>query len=100
MDPESVRHALAPLAALMIVAVSVVLVLRGPLGRALARRIEGSRAADHDASQRLEEVEARLQSLELTQERMLELEERLDFAERLLARDKEPLRVGRPEVES
>ena len=100
MDPESFRHSIAPLAALLVVAVSVILVLRGPLGRALARRIEGSRAADHDAAQRLEEVEARLQSLELTQERMLELEERLDFAERLLAREKEPLRMGKPGAES
>lgn len=100
MPPDILAHFIGPLAALLVVATSVVLVLRGPLGRALARRIEGSRSPDHDAILRLEEVEARLQALELTQERMLELEERLDFAERLLAREKDPLRVGPPRGES
>ncbi|HEV8123389.1 MAG TPA: hypothetical protein VGP80_04050 [Gemmatimonadales bacterium] len=100
MDPHILENVFAPLFALVLVAVSGVLVLRGPLGRALAKRIEGSKAADHDTAQRLEEVEARLQTLELTQERMLELEERLDFAERLLAREKDPVRLGRPGAES
>jgi hypothetical protein len=100
MDPHILANVFAPLAALVLVAVSGVLVLRGPLGRALAKRIEGTKAADHETVQRLEEVESRLQSLELTQERMLELEERLDFAERMLARDKEPLRMGKPGAES
>lgn len=85
MSPEIV-NTLAPMTVLVAVAVALVLVLRGPLGRALARCIEGTRAADADANQRLEDVEARLQTLEMTQKRMLELEERLDFAERLLAR--------------
>ena len=78
---------LAPLIAVITVAASFVLVLRGPLGKALARRIEGSRM-DEDAAERLSEVETRLMALEGAQERILELEERLDFAERLLARDK------------
>ncbi|MEP7324880.1 MAG: hypothetical protein ABI836_02935 [Gemmatimonadota bacterium] len=100
MDPHLISNVFAPMAALVLIAVSAVLVLRGPLGRALARRIEGSRFQDHDTAQRLEEAEARLQSLELTQERMLELEERLDFAERLLAREKDSPRIGRTGVES
>jgi hypothetical protein len=86
MQPDIIAHLVGPLAALLVVATSIVLVLRGPLGRALARRIEGSRATDTESVRRLDEVEARLQTVELTQERMLELEERLDFAERLLAR--------------
>lgn len=100
MPPDIVAHTVAPLLAMVIVGVSVVLVFRGPLGRAIARRIEGSRSADQDLVQRLEEAEARLQSLELTQERMLELEERLDFTERLLAREKDASRIARPGVES
>jgi len=100
MDREILQNVFAPLAAMILFVVSVGLVLKGPLGRALAKRIEGSRAADHDTVQRLEEVEARLQTLELTQERMLELEERLDFAERLLAREKDPARLGHPGAES
>jgi hypothetical protein len=100
MDREILQNVFAPLAAMVLFVVSVALVLKGPLGRALAKRIEGSRAADHDTAQRLEEVEARLQTLELTQERMLELEERLDFAERLLAREMDTPRLGRTGAES
>ena len=100
MSPETLQNVFAPLAGMVIFAVSVVLIFRGPLGRAVARRIEGSRAGDHETVQRLEEVEARLQTLELTQERMLELEERLDFAERMLAREKDAPRLGKTGVES
>lgn len=55
------------------------MVLRGPLGRALARRLDGgarSASGDGDEAARLRVVESRL----------LELEERLDFTERLLTR--------------
>lgn len=52
-----------------------------PLVRAIARRIEGrpSSAAE------LEELRTRLHEVELQAARVPELEERLDFAERLLA---------------
>lgn len=47
------------------------------------------------AAERLEDVEQRLSELELSQARVAELEERLDFAERLLARvPSEPARLG------
>lgn len=39
--------------------------------------------------ERMEELEYRVADLESTQQRVLELEERLDFAERLLARQRE-----------
>ena len=91
--------AVAPMVIFVVLALSAAgtLILRGPLGRALAKRIEGTKSADEETVQRQEEVEARLQSLELIQERILELEERLDFAERLLAgqRSSEPLPQGR-----
>ena len=99
MQPDLIAHLIGPLAALLVVATSVVLVLRGPLGRALAKRIEGNRV-DPDTLQRLEEAESRLQAVELTQERLLELEERLDFAERLLARESQAPRVGHPGAEA
>lgn len=54
-------------------------VLRGPVGRALARRIE---ADGPDASV----VEQQHVELEDLRGRVLELEERLDFTERMLAR--------------
>jgi hypothetical protein len=50
----------------------------GPIGRALARRIEGRLDG-------LDLVERRLAELERSQHRLAELEERVDFGERLLA---------------
>jgi 5,10-methenyltetrahydromethanopterin hydrogenase len=66
-----------------------------PLARALARRLEGRPSG---MSQELaQEVLDRVQQLEQTQARIHELEERLDFAERMLAqqRDSERLAPGR-----
>ncbi len=72
--------------ALLVGGVVAVFALKGQVGRALARRIEGG-AAD-TAPEVLAEVDE-------LRARMLELEERLDFAERLLAstRREEPQRV-------
>jgi hypothetical protein len=41
----------------------------------------------------LEELEARVAELEAGQSRMLELEERVDFAERLLSQQREPVKL-------
>lgn len=46
-------------------------------------------------AERLHLMEARLQELEAAQERVFELEERLELAERLLARGREPDRLAR-----
>lgn len=62
-----------------------VLLSRGPLGRALARRIEGTGADSDDLAARVVELEQRLADADLDRRRMAELEERMDFAERLLA---------------
>jgi hypothetical protein len=79
---------LVPLVGMLIVfgATGSVLILRGPLGRALARRIEGT-SVDADA-RRVEELEQRVAQLEAEHGRVAELEERLDFAERLLAQQR------------
>jgi hypothetical protein len=61
-----------------------VLVLRGPLGRALASRIEGGVEPDARARERLGQLEHRVAELEAGQQRVTELENRLEFAERLL----------------
>jgi hypothetical protein len=71
------------------VAVAGTIVLRGPLGRALARAIElgaggGGRPPEDEA--RVVQLEQRVAELEAGQARVAELEERMDFAERLLAR--------------
>ncbi|MES2124090.1 MAG: hypothetical protein V4503_05320 [Gemmatimonadota bacterium] len=70
--------------------------LRGPMGRALGRLIEGDASTDEQLAERVEELEARLANMEqrnLTSgeveaqfSRLAEVEERLDFAERLLTK--------------
>jgi hypothetical protein len=67
-------------------------VLLGPVGKAIAGRISG-RAATGLLPEEADEILARLQELELGQARLAELEERLDFTERLLARHKEQERL-------
>ncbi len=62
-----------------------VLLARGPLGRALARRIEGTRAESDELAARVVELEQRLAEADLDRQKLAELEERMDFAERLLA---------------
>jgi Tfp pilus assembly protein PilO len=70
----------------LIFGAGVVLILRGPVGRALARRIEGQSGAAGELATRVEELESRIAELEQERARTAELEERVDFAERLLAR--------------
>ncbi|MEZ4585942.1 MAG: hypothetical protein R2909_06030 [Gemmatimonadales bacterium] len=71
----------------------MVALLAGPVGHALARRIGGKDAGAKTglstgemAAERLADVESRLGELEAVQARLLDLEERLDFAERLLVK--------------
>jgi hypothetical protein len=56
-----------------------------PLMRAIARRIEGRAKTDPALLEEIEHLRARVGDLEGMQMRMGELEERVDFAERLLA---------------
>jgi Tfp pilus assembly protein PilO len=65
-----------------------------PLMRAIGRRIEG-RGGDAELRHEVEELRERLRELEAAQPRMAELEERLDFAERLLAQRREPEQLPR-----
>ena len=83
-----------------------VALLVGPIGQAIARRVGGKKAREsHDgpttgevAAERLAEVEHRLALVESVQQRLLELEERVDFAERLLTRaeTRPPGEIGPP----
>jgi hypothetical protein len=67
-------------------------VLRGPLGKALARRLEGSVGPDPAA---LEEATTPLVAhIDELRGRMAELEERVDFAERLLTRQRDAERIA------
>jgi hypothetical protein len=68
--------------------------LLGPLAQALARRMEGRAAGDPGTARELAELESRVRELEVQQGRVLELEERLDFTERLLAQQRDATRIG------
>lgn len=79
---------IAPVIAMVVLTfgVGAVIVLRGPLGKALARRLEGPAALLDASAQQLEDLHLRMAELESQVGRVHELEERLDFAERLLAK--------------
>lgn len=81
-------------AVIMVLAIlSTALVLMWPLMRALARRLDGG--VSKDLQLEVDVLRSRLQQLEDGQARMAELEERLDFAERMLAQSREPDRLPR-----
>ncbi len=74
------------------VSAAAVLIFRGPVGRAIARRIEGTSGQVEGVD--LADVQGRIAELEQRMSSVLELEERLDFAERLLAQAREPERLS------
>ncbi len=67
-----------------ILSVPSIFILRGPIGRALADRI-GKRAGTADEA-RMEQLDQEVQELRAE---LAEVHERLDFAERLLAQERE-----------
>lgn len=72
----------------------IVAALIWPLIRALARRIEGG-AASTEAQAELDGLRERVRQLEEMPPRMAELEERVDFTERIVAQGREPDRIQR-----
>lgn len=64
-----------------------------PLMRALARRIEGKARTDPALLEEMDQMRQRLAEVDTLTFRLGELEERLDFAERMLAQRKEPNRL-------
>jgi hypothetical protein len=74
------------LAMFLAIGAGAVGLLLGPIGSAVARRI-GGRPDPGDAQAEIEEVRAHLGGeVDTLRNRLAEVEERLDFAERLLAR--------------
>jgi hypothetical protein len=73
----------------IIMAVVLVKIFKGPLGQAIADRLRGAAPPDPGVLDELEAVKTRL----------AEVEERLDFAERMLARSEQAERLsGRGET--
>lgn len=70
-----------------------------PLVRAIGRRLEGKQATPDPAlREAMDRLEVRLGEVDALQHRVMELEERLDFTERMLAQRREPDRLGRGSV--
>lgn len=78
--------------ALVIGGIVTAVLLRSSLGKALAERIRGDGVVVGGLS------EADAAELDEMRARLLELEERVDFAERLLARQREPEQLGAGEA--
>jgi Tfp pilus assembly protein PilO len=66
-----------------------------PLMRAIARRIEGKARPDTALLEEIDHLRSRIGDLETMQMRMTELEERVDFTERLLAQKSDLRELGR-----
>ncbi|HEX6090075.1 MAG TPA: hypothetical protein VFZ13_07945 [Gemmatimonadales bacterium] len=87
------------LIALSIVAALIgAIYILGPLARALARRIEG-KAVDTGLHDELHALRERVSEMDGLRDRVLELEERIDFAERLLSQAPQPERLPAPRGE-
>ena len=67
-----------------------------PLAKAFTRRIEG-KSLDGDVLAELDQLRLELAELRGLPERLAEVEERVDFTERLLARHDETARAALPE---
>jgi len=65
-----------------------------PVMRALARRLEG-KSADPALREEIERLQHRLEEMDALHARMAELEERVDFTERMLVRGQESPEPGR-----
>jgi hypothetical protein len=93
MNPNDVVPGLV--GSIFFLSVATVVILRGPLGKAWAKRIEGaSGQVDTQVFPAVEDLQGRVTELEERVGRMHELEERLDFAERLLAQARQPERLS------
>ncbi len=72
----------------MFLTIGAVLIFRGPMGKALGERMAGRhQEVDHG------ETDALRAEVEEMRYRMIDLEERVDFAERMLAKHKEADRL-------
>jgi hypothetical protein len=71
--------------------------LRGPVGKAIGKMLEGNPAPDDQWTERIEQLEDRVAELSNDQRSVAELEERLDFAERLLAQRSDAPALKSPE---
>jgi hypothetical protein len=65
-------------------------VILWPVMRALARRLDGKGTVDRALQAEVEQLHQRLGEVDVLHQRVAELEERIDFTERMLARAQTP----------
>jgi flagellar biosynthesis/type III secretory pathway M-ring protein FliF/YscJ len=70
---------------IVIAALAAAVIILWPIMRALARRLEGKGSGDAALKAEVEQLHHRLGDVDLLHSRVAELEERVDFTERLLA---------------
>ncbi len=87
----------AMIAVVLIVGVIVAGMVFWPLVRAYARRIE-AKSIDPGLVNEIGQLRARVAELEESSHRLQELEERVDFSERLLAQGREALPANRKDA--
>jgi hypothetical protein len=75
---------------IVFLALAATTVILWPIMRAFGRRLEGKGHADAALRAEVEQLQQRLGDVDHLHQRVSELEERLDFAERMLARPGSP----------
>jgi Tfp pilus assembly protein PilN len=97
IDPNLIASTLDSPAIVMIVllVMTACTIVLWPLVRALARRLEGRGGQDAALRGEVEHLQQRLGEVDQLQIRIADLEERLDFTERMLAQSREPDRLQR-----
>jgi hypothetical protein len=75
---------------IVIAALTATVIILWPLMRAFGRRLEGRGSGDPALRTDVEQLQARLAEVDSLHHRVAELEERVDFTERLLAQSHDP----------
>jgi Tfp pilus assembly protein PilO len=70
---------------IVVAALAAAVIILWPLMRAFARRVEGKGMIDGTLRAEVDQLQARLGEVDTLHQRIAELEERVDFTERLLA---------------
>lgn len=84
---------------IVIAALTAITIILWPIMRAFGRRLEGRGNSYPALRADVEHLHTRLADMDSLQSRLVELEERVDFAERLLAQAQQQARVGAPTEE-
>jgi hypothetical protein len=84
---------------IIIAALTALTIILWPIMRAFGRRLEGKGNPDSALRLEVEQLHTRLADMDSLQSRLVELEERVDFTERLLAQGQQSARLGGPTEE-